>query len=96
MAEVYARLENVTLSYGRKRVLDGLNLDIVKGAVTCLIGLSGAGKSTVLRLLNGLRRPTSGRVFVDGVDLASLRERELISMRQDIGLRFSFQRSSIV
>lgn len=90
MSEMYARLENVTLSYGEKRILDGMNLDIVKGAVTCVIGLSGAGKSTVLRLLNGLRQPNDGRVIVNGVDVSSLNERELIDMRRGIGFAFQF------
>jgi len=87
---IYARLENVSLSYGDKHVLDGINLDIVKGAITCLIGLSGAGKSTVLRLLNGLRTPTSGRVYVEGVDIATLHKKELVKLRQQIGFAFQF------
>jgi phospholipid/cholesterol/gamma-HCH transport system ATP-binding protein len=87
---VNARLENVSLSFGEKRVLEGLNLTIVEGAVTCLVGLSGAGKSTVLRLLNGLRRPSSGRVFVDEVDIAGFRQRKLVRLRRRIGFAFQF------
>ena len=49
---------------GAKVVMQNLSLDIVEGAITCIIGLSGAGKSTILRLLNGLRRPDEGRVLV--------------------------------
>jgi phospholipid/cholesterol/gamma-HCH transport system ATP-binding protein len=87
---VNARLENVSLSFGEKRVLEGLDLTIVEGAVTCLVGLSGAGKSTVLRLLNGLRRPSSGRVFVDEIDIAGFRQRELVRLRRRIGFAFQF------
>jgi phospholipid/cholesterol/gamma-HCH transport system ATP-binding protein len=90
MAEVYAKLDNVRVSYGRKVVMQNLSLDIVDGAITCIIGLSGAGKSTILRLLNGLKRPDSGRVFVKGRDISKLSERELIPIRQSIGFSFQF------
>ncbi len=88
--ESYARMEAVTLRYGEKVVLRNCSLDIVKGAITCLIGLSGAGKSTVLRLLNGLRMPDEGKVFVKGIDLATLPNRELIDFRRTIGFSFQF------
>jgi phospholipid/cholesterol/gamma-HCH transport system ATP-binding protein len=87
---VIARLENVMMSYGQRVVLQNLSLDIVEGAITCIIGLSGAGKSTILRLLNGLRRPDSGRVFFKGQDLGQLSERELVDMRRSIGFSFQF------
>jgi len=90
MAELWARLDNVRVSYGRKVVMQNLSLDIVDGAITCIIGLSGAGKSTILRLLNGLKRPDSGRVFVKGRDISQLKERELIPIRQTIGFAFQF------
>jgi phospholipid/cholesterol/gamma-HCH transport system ATP-binding protein len=87
---IYARLENVGVRYGSKVVMQNLSLDIVEGAITCIIGLSGAGKSTILRLLNGLRRPDSGRVYVKGVDITDMRERDLIELRQKIGFSFQF------
>jgi phospholipid/cholesterol/gamma-HCH transport system ATP-binding protein len=90
MAEVWGRLDNVRVSYGRKVVMQNLSLDIVDGAITCIIGLSGAGKSTILRLLNGLKRPDAGRVFVKGQDISKLSERELIPIRQTIGFSFQF------
>ena len=90
MAEVWARLDNVRVSYGRKVVMQNLSLDIVDGAITCIIGLSGAGKSTILRLLNGLKRPDDGRVFVHGQDISRLSERQLIPIRQSIGFSFQF------
>ncbi|MGD0472980.1 MAG: ABC transporter ATP-binding protein [Candidatus Velthaea sp.] len=90
MAEVWGRLDNVRVRYGRKVVMQNLSLDIVDGAITCIIGLSGAGKSTILRLLNGLKRPDSGRVYVRGQDISKLSERELIPIRQSIGFSFQF------
>jgi phospholipid/cholesterol/gamma-HCH transport system ATP-binding protein len=85
-----ARLENVSLRYGSKVVLENLSLDIEQGAITCLIGLSGSGKSTILRLLNGLRRPDSGHAYVKGTDVCHMKRRDLIDLRQTIGFSFQF------
>jgi len=85
-----ATIEGVTLRYGERVILENCSLDIEEGAITCLIGLSGAGKSTILRLLNGLRQPDAGRVHVRGVDLSTLRDRELIDFRRKIGFSFQF------
>jgi phospholipid/cholesterol/gamma-HCH transport system ATP-binding protein len=90
MPNVYARLQNVGVRYGPKVVVQNLSLDIVEGAITCIIGLSGAGKSTILRLINGLRRPESGRVLLGTRDITALPERELIEIRQTIGFSFQF------
>ena len=87
---VFARLDDVTLAYGERVVLQNLSMDVVEGATTCIVGLSGAGKSTILRLLNGLRRPESGHVFVKGQDLTQLSERELVTLRRSIGFSFQF------
>jgi phospholipid/cholesterol/gamma-HCH transport system ATP-binding protein len=86
----YARLEDVTVRYGPKVVMERLSLDIVEGAITCIIGLSGAGKSTILRLINGLKRPDAGRILVKGRDIAELREAELVELREKIGFSFQF------
>ncbi|HEX3468042.1 MAG TPA: ABC transporter ATP-binding protein [Candidatus Elarobacter sp.] len=87
---VWARLDDVCVRYGPKIVMQNLSLDIVEGAITCIIGLSGAGKSTILRLLNGLKKPDSGRVFVQDRDITQMRERELIELRRSIGFAFQF------
>ena len=89
-SKVFARLEDVGVRYGPKVVLQNLSLDIVEGAITCVIGLSGAGKSTILRLINGLKRPDAGRVLVHDRDITSLPERELIELRETIGFSFQF------
>jgi phospholipid/cholesterol/gamma-HCH transport system ATP-binding protein len=85
-----ARLENVSVRYGSKLILENLSLDIEQGAITCLIGLSGSGKSTILRLLNGLRRPDSGHAYVKGADVCHMKRRDLIDLRQTIGFSFQF------
>jgi phospholipid/cholesterol/gamma-HCH transport system ATP-binding protein len=87
---LWARLDDVCVRYGPKIVMQNLSLDVVEGAITCIIGLSGAGKSTILRLLNGLKKPDSGRVFVQGRDITGMRERELIDLRRTIGFAFQF------
>ena len=87
---VWAHLDDVCVRYGNKIVMQNLSLDIVEGAITCIIGLSGAGKSTILRLLNGLKKPDSGRVFVKGQDITEMRERDLIDLRRTIGFAFQF------
>lgn len=87
---VWARVDDVCVRYGPKIVMQNLSLDIVEGAITCIIGLSGAGKSTILRLLNGLKQPDSGHVFVRGNDITVMRERDLIDLRRTIGFAFQF------
>jgi phospholipid/cholesterol/gamma-HCH transport system ATP-binding protein len=86
----YAQIESVTLRFGEKVVLQNCSLEIKERAITCLIGLSGAGKSTILRLLNGLRMPDAGRVSVRGRDLRDLSHRDLVELRQKIGFSFQF------
>jgi phospholipid/cholesterol/gamma-HCH transport system ATP-binding protein len=87
---LWARVDDVCVRYGPKIVMQNLSLDIVEGAITCIIGLSGAGKSTILRLLNGLKKPDTGRVFVRGQDITEMRERDLIDLRRTVGFAFQF------
>lgn len=87
---LWAQLDDVCVRYGPKIVMQNLSLDVVEGAITCIIGLSGAGKSTILRLLNGLKKPDSGRVFVRGNEITDMRERDLIELRRTIGFAFQF------
>jgi len=87
---IYARLDDVTLSFGEKVILKNCSLDIVRGAITCIVGLSGAGKSTILRLLDGLIEPSSGHVYVGGQDLCHTPERDLVELRLKTSLAFQF------
>ncbi|MDQ2991505.1 MAG: ATP-binding cassette domain-containing protein [Candidatus Eremiobacteraeota bacterium] len=86
----YARLDDVSLFYGDKVVLKNCSLDIVEGAITCVIGLSGAGKSTILRLLDALRKPDEGHVYIGERDICHTHETELIEVRRKIALSFQF------
>jgi phospholipid/cholesterol/gamma-HCH transport system ATP-binding protein len=89
-SNVIARLDDVSLSFGDRIVLKNCNLDIVEGAITCIVGLSGAGKSTILRLLDGLIRPSSGHVYLRGKDICHMTEEQLIPARRKISLAFQF------
>lgn len=89
--------QEVWKSFGRLDVLKGINLQVPKGTVTCLIGPSGSGKSTMLRCVNHLEKVNAGRLFVDG-DLVGYREKEGVlheisekdaaRQRADIGMVF--------
>ena len=63
-------LEGVSLHFGRVRAVDDLSLSVAPGEIVCLLGPSGSGKSSVLRLIAGVAQPTSGRVLIDGVEVA--------------------------
>jgi ATP-binding cassette subfamily C protein len=76
------RFDRVTFSYGPRDVLAKATLDIPVGSITVLTGPSGAGKTTLIDLVLGLHRPTSGRILIDGVDLAEI---DLHAWRQQIG-----------
>lgn len=89
-SKAIARIENVTLAFGERVVLKNCGLDIVEGAITCVIGLSGAGKSTILRLLDGLLLPDEGHVFVRGQDICHMSEEQRNRVRQKISLSFQF------
>jgi phospholipid/cholesterol/gamma-HCH transport system ATP-binding protein len=85
-----ARIEDATLAFGERVILKHCSLDIVDGAVTCVIGLSGAGKSTILRLLDGLLLPSAGHVYVRGRDVCHISEEQRNKVRQKISLSFQF------
>lgn len=68
--------------------LDGINLTIQDGEIFGIIGLSGAGKSTLVRCINLLEHPTGGEVIIDGKSLTELPRRELLKLRQQIGMIF--------
>lgn len=68
--------------------LDDVNLSIEKGEIYGIIGMSGAGKSTLVRSINYLEKPTEGSVLIEGIDLASLSEKDLRKKRSEIGMIF--------
>ena len=88
--DVAVRLQSIELRYGEKIVLSDCSLDCKTGHNTCIIGLSGAGKSTILRVANGLRRPSRGYTFTLGSEISALPEREILDIRKRIGFAFQY------
>ncbi|HEX6763151.1 MAG TPA: ABC transporter ATP-binding protein [Gaiellaceae bacterium] len=66
---VLLQLDGVVAGYGRGDILNGIDLSLESGTITCLVGPNGAGKSTVLKTLSGLLRPRGGRILLDGEDV---------------------------
>ncbi|GAA2790462.1 ABC transporter ATP-binding protein [Streptomyces showdoensis] len=81
------RAESVDLSYGAHRAVSGADFTLRRGEIAAVMGSSGSGKSSLLYCLAGVLAPTGGRVVFDGVDLASLDDDELSTLRRE---RFGF------
>jgi phospholipid/cholesterol/gamma-HCH transport system ATP-binding protein len=81
-------LEDVHLAFGANVVLNGVWLEIDRGETLVVMGGSGQGKSTILRIILGLLEPNEGRVFVRGVNIANAGQRVLDEVRRDIGMVF--------
>lgn len=81
-SDTIIRFEHIGKTFGENVVLQDFNLDIHKGEFLTVIGSSGSGKTTMLKLINGLSVPTSGRVLIDGKDIA--RENQTL-LRRNIG-----------
>jgi len=75
-------------SFGTQSVLNGVNLQIEKGDRVVIIGRSGGGKSVLLKLIIGLMRPDSGEVLIDGQNIATISERQLLNVRHRFGMLF--------
>ena len=83
-------LRDVSCGYGDRIILERVNLRVPRGKVLALIGTSGGGKTTVLRLLGRQIKPISGQVLFDGQDLASLNQDQLYAVRRRMGMLFQF------
>jgi len=85
---------NLTKIYGEKETsvtaLDDINIEFRENEFTAIMGPSGSGKSTLLHCLAGLDRPTSGKIFLKGNDIATLNDKELTKIRRD-SFGFIFQ-----
>lgn len=83
-------LKNVSFSYGDRVILRGIDLQVPRGKVTALMGVSGGGKTTVLRLIGGQCRAQQGQVCVNGQDVAALNTQGLYALRRRMGMLFQF------
>lgn len=89
------RCEQLTKAYGSGQTqvmaLDDVSLSVQKGEYVAIVGASGSGKSTMLHLLGGVDRPTSGRIFIEDTDIAALGEEQLaLFRRRKVGLIYQF------
>ena len=88
MTEPILEMKNVVKYYGDTAVLNGISFSVFRGETKIIIGASGSGKSTILKLIMGLDKPDAGQIFVEGEEISKSNERQLISVRQKIGMVF--------
>jgi len=81
-------LHNVAMAYGDRQVFEDLSCNFPQGKISVVLGGSGSGKSTVLRLIAGLVQPTAGSILVAGEDTAKMTGSQLFSMRRKLGMMF--------
>ena len=86
--------KDVTFSYpgsnGDRVILDGVTFSVPRGKVTALMGASGGGKTTVLRLIGGQQKANAGQVLFDGKNVSELKQKELYTARRRMGMLFQF------
>ena len=88
--DALVELRDVTFGYGERPVLRDLALKVPRGKVTALMGASGGGKTTVLRLIGGQYRAQQGDVLFDGRDVGKMSEEQLYAARRRMGMLFQF------
>ena len=81
-------IRGVSMSYGGRRVLDRVDLDVCRGEILVLLGGSGSGKTTLLKHVLGLAKPETGSITINGVDITSCSTSELGAVRRRIGVAF--------
>jgi len=87
-ADYLVEMKNVSFSHGSRVILDGINIDIPRGKVTTIMGPSGTGKTTALRLITGQLKPSKGEIIVDGENVCQLRRPALYELRKRMGMMF--------
>lgn len=86
--DTLVEVRDVHYSIGDREIFAGLNLRIPRGRITAIMGPSGTGKTTLLRLITGQLRPDRGQILFDGVDVSSLSRHELYALRRRMGMLF--------
>ena len=79
---------NVHMSFNDELILKGVSFTILRGQTKIILGVSGSGKSTILKLILGLIKPDSGQILIDDQDITGLKEPELVEVRRRIGMVF--------
>lgn len=83
-------LRNLTFGYGERVILDDISLSVPRGKVTALMGASGGGKTTILRLIGGQSRAQAGQMLFDGQDVTPMNQPQLYAARRRMGMLFQF------
>lgn len=86
--DTIVEIRDVHYSVGDRAIFSGLNLSIPRGRITAIMGPSGTGKTTLLRLITGQLKPDRGQILFDGIDVSRLGVRELYDLRQRMGMLF--------
>lgn len=87
-AEFPIRFEDVAIAFGDNVVLDGVSFRLAHGETKMLLGVAGAGKSTILKLVLGLVKPDHGHIYVLGQDITQIPEQDLFELRRQLGMVF--------
>ena len=88
MSDSLIRIRDLSFSHGERLIYDNISLDIPKGKITALMGPSGIGKTTLLRLIGGQLKPDSGQILFDGLDIPRLKRSELYDIRKRMSMLF--------
>jgi branched-chain amino acid transport system ATP-binding protein len=83
MTEIVLTLNGVEAGYGGGMVLQGFNLEVKKGSITCIVGPNGAGKSTVFRVISGLLKPNKGEVNLSGKNISGVSPSDILGLGID-------------
>lgn len=86
--DFFVVVENVSFAYEKDNVLKDVNLRIPKGKVVAIMGGSGCGKTTLLRLISGQRKPVAGEIYIDGQPISTLDRNGLYQLRHNMGMLF--------
>lgn len=89
-SQSFVEIDNVDFAYGKRAILEGISLNVPKGKVVAIMGGSGCGKTTLLRLIGGQLTPSKGMVRVDGQNIAALDRSGMYAMRRKMGMLFQF------
>ena len=89
-ADSLVRISDINFSYDERAILKGINMEIPRGKLVAIMGNSGCGKTTLLRLIGGQLKPTSGSLLVDGESVPDMSHDELYAMRRRMGMLFQF------
>ena len=90
LTDPYLQIDDVTFGYSSRVILDDVSLSFGRGQVVAIMGGSGMGKTTLLKLIGGLLKPQKGRIILDGETLDAADQKELYRLRRKMGMLFQF------